>query len=122
MDCFNYAKWLCLVCISILETNFVLPEKFLVLFAAMLHSKKVSPSNHDGFRKRYLLLLLLLISGLQPNPGPDIATCSTPSEFRERSGLGIIHLNIRSLLLKTDMLHIWAKSTDADIIVPHTTI
>jgi len=44
------------------------------------------------------------------------ATCSISFEFRERSGLGIIHLNIRSLLPKIDMLRIWAKSSDADII------
>ena len=48
VDCLNYAKWLCLVCISILETNFGLSEKSLVLFAAMFHSKNVSPTNHLG--------------------------------------------------------------------------
>lgn len=63
------------------------------------------------------MLLLLLFSGIQPNPGPVIASCNTPTEFKDRSGLGIIHLHICSLLPKIDMLHIWAKSTNADVIV-----
>lgn len=78
------------------------------------HLRKVSLSNHNGLRKQYLLLLSLLISGLQPD-GPAIAIWYT--EFQERSGLGIIHVTIRSLLPQIDMLCIWAKSTNADVII-----
>lgn len=69
-------------------------------------------------RKKCLIFLLLLLSGnIELNPGPDINCLSTPIEFKSRSGLGVIHLNVRSLLPKLDLAKIWAKSTDADILV-----
>jgi len=63
--------------------------------------------------------LLLLISGnVQPNPGPDsVISFNTPDDFKSRAGLGFIHLNVRSMLAKMDMIRIWALSTDADLIV-----
>lgn len=69
--------------------------------------------------QRALIVLLLLISGnVQPNPGPDVVTSfNTSADFKSRTGLGNVHLNVRSLLTKLDMLLIWADTTDADIMV-----
>jgi len=57
-------------------------------------------------KKRCLVFLLLLLSGnVQPNPGPPSSSSSSsqiaiPADFKSRSGLGFIHLNVRSLLPK----------------------
>ena len=69
--------------------------------------------------KKCLIILVLLMSGnVQSNPGPDIPTCfDTPADFKERSGLGFLHLKVCSLVSKMDMMNIWAHSTDADIIM-----
>ena len=42
---------------------------------------------------------------------------NTPTEFKTRSGPGFIHLNVRSMIAKMDMIRIWAHTTDADVIV-----
>ena len=69
-------------------------------------------------KQRWLIVLLLLISGnVQPNPGPELQCIQMPSDCKSLSGLNIIHLNVRSLLSKMDMISIWVKSTDADIVV-----
>ena len=71
-------------------------------------------------RKRCLVFLLLLLSGnVQPNPGPPSSSSqiATPADFKSRSGLGFVHLNVRSLLSKLDFVRLWASSTDADVIV-----
>lgn len=70
-------------------------------------------------KRRCLIVLLLLMSGnVLSNPGPYVATnFTTPADLKSRSGLGFIHLNIRSLLPKLDMVYIWAKNTNADVIV-----
>ncbi len=49
-----------------------------------------------------------MISGnVQPNPGPDVVTSfNTLADFKSRTGLGIVHLNVHSLLTKLDMLRI----------------
>lgn len=54
-----------------------------------------------------------------PNPGPltSLKCLPTPSDFKNRTGLGLIHLNVRSLLPKVDMIKIWINSTNADIMV-----
>lgn len=56
---------------------------------------------------------------VQPNPGPvtDIISLQTPADFLKRSGIGFVHINVRSLLPKTDMVRIWTKSTNVDIMV-----
>lgn len=67
-----------------------------------------------------MILLLLMLSGnVQPNPGPatSMQRLPTQSEFKSRTGLGFIHLNVRSLVPKTDMIKIWVNTTDADIMV-----
>lgn len=73
---------------------------------------------------RCLIMLLLMLSGnVQPNPGPvlgllnNLQSVATPSDFKSRHGLGFIHLNVRSLVPKMDMIRIWANTTNADIIV-----
>lgn len=69
--------------------------------------------------QKCLIILSLLMSGnVQSDPGPDIPTGSdTPADFKERSGFSFLHLNVRSLVSKMDMMNIWAHSTDDDIIV-----
>ena len=53
------------------------------------------------------MLLLLLSGNVESNPGPETpGKCLTPTDFKSRSGLGIIHINVRSLLLKLDMIKI----------------
>ncbi len=48
--------------------------------------------------------MLLMSGNVSPNPGPHIASnFTTPVELRSRSGLGFIHLNVRSLLSKLDI-------------------
>ena len=55
---------------------------------------------------------------MQPNPGPDSAlSFNTPADFKLRTGLDFIHLNVRSMIAKMDMIRIWAYSTNADVIV-----
>ena len=69
-------------------------------------------------RKGCLFFCLLLLSGnVQPNPGPPSSSSqiASPADFKARSGLGFIHLNVRSLLVKLDFVRIWASSTDADV-------
>jgi len=40
-----------------------------------------------------------------------------PADFKSRSGLGFIHMNVRSLLPKLDLVRILAENTSADVIV-----
>lgn len=65
------------------------------------------------------MLMLLMSGNVQPNPGPvsDVTSLQTPADFLNRSGIGFVHMNVRSLLPKIDMVRIWAKSTNADIMV-----
>ena len=67
-----------------------------------------------------VIMLMLLSSGnVQPNPGPvsDTTCLDTPNDFKNRSGAGFIHINVRSLLPKIDMVKIWANTTNADVLV-----
>ncbi len=71
-------------------------------------------------RKSFIVLMLLISGNVLPNPGPYNRCApifTTPTELKSRSGLGFIHVNIRSLLPKLDMVHIWARNTNADIII-----
>jgi len=72
-------------------------------------------------KQRCLIIMLLIICGdVQPNPGPvdiDSKIFNILSDFKNMSELGAIQLNIQSMLPKTDSLRIWAKSTNADIII-----
>jgi len=40
-----------------------------------------------------------------------------PADFKSRSGLGFIHMNVRSPLPKLDLVRILAENTSADVIV-----
>ncbi len=40
-----------------------------------------------------IVLLLMISSDVQSNPGPDLACIQTLADFSARSGLGIIYLN-----------------------------
>ncbi len=72
-------------------------------------------------RRKSLIVLMLLISGnVLPNPGPYnrcVPIYTTPTELRSRSGLVLIHVNVRNLLPKLDMVNIWARNTNADVII-----
>lgn len=58
-----------------------------------------------------------MAGNINPNPGPVGNCLSTPLEFSDRSGLGVLHLNVRSLMPKVDHVKIWAKMTKTDILV-----
>ena len=69
---------------------------------------------------RYIVMLLLLVSGkVQPNPGPvdTIQSLPNPYDFKNRAGFGLLYVNVRSLFPKIDMIRIWAKTINADIMV-----
>ena len=51
------------------------------------------------------------------NPGPSLKNISTPDELKVRSGLGILHLDVRSLLPKIDTVKILVQTTEPDILV-----
>lgn len=69
--------------------------------------------------KCVITLMLLMSGNVQPNPGPvtDMISLQTPADFLKRSGIGFVHINVRSLLPKMDMVRIWAKSINVDIMV-----
>uniref|UniRef100_A0A8C5N2E5 Reverse transcriptase domain-containing protein n=1 Tax=Gouania willdenowi TaxID=441366 RepID=A0A8C5N2E5_GOUWI len=72
-------------------------------------------------KQRLLIALLLLLSGnVQPNPGPELLCSQTPADFKSLPGLKYVHLNVRSLLPKMDMVRIWVKSTGADVVISET--
>lgn len=68
------------------------------------HSFHQPASTHSVRRKCFIFLLLLLSGNIELNPGPDINCLDTPSDFKSRSGLGVFHLNVRSLLPKLDLV------------------
>jgi len=108
------------LCLAVLKSFTLSSDNDLMLFFNSLHTKN-AVSLGATMRQRCLIIMLLIICGdVQPNPGPvdiDSKICNTPADFKNRSGLGIIHLNMRSMLPKIDSLRIWAKSTDVDIII-----
>lgn len=79
--------------------------------------QSVLPCSKLSEKKCIIILLLVLSANVEPNPGPDFNCLSTPCDFKDRSELGVIHLNVRSLLPKLDSVKIWAKSSDAKILV-----
>lgn len=53
-------------------------------------------------------MLLILSGNVQPNSCPTkLSQTDTPAEFKRRSGLGIIQLNVCSLFAKINLIHIW---------------
>lgn len=99
----------------------ILPKKSLMFVnmtedTSFPHGDQRSSPLLKQARKRFLVVLLLLMAGLSPNPGP-IGTIATPLDFSNRTGLGIVHLNACSLLPKMDRIKIWASTTKTDILV-----
>lgn len=97
-----------LVCLS---SVMALQDNFTISISAHWNIKTVETNSKDNiksFRQRCLIILLLLISGnVQPNPGPvsdSASSLETPADFKSRCGLGFIHLNVRSLISKMDMV------------------
>lgn len=73
---------------------------------------------------RFLILLLLLISGnVKSNPGPELPVIDslshllTPLEFSSRHGLGFLHVNARSLIPKLDLFNTWFLTAKPDVVV-----
>ena len=84
------------------------------LFLSILSSDEKSSCNVNPkvAKLRCMILLLLMLSGnVETNPGPGLDCAQTPADFSSRSGLGIIHLNVRSLLPKIDFVRIWAQTS-----------
>lgn len=97
-----------------LHTYFICP--FNGGFSSGSTYQSIEPKSK--LKQRLLIVLLLLLSGnVQPNPGPELQYSQTPSDFKIMSGVKYIHLNVRSLLPKMDMVKIWVKSTDADVVI-----
>lgn len=101
-------------CIFVLKRCFTSTE---ITLDIMKPNTTVNGSSHNMKRRIFILLLLLLSGNVQPNPGPVLNNITTPEVFRARTGLGLIHLNIRSLLPKLDAVKIWIESTNADILI-----
>lgn len=107
--------------LTYLENLKVLNDLFVGSLAATNNTCPVKFSRSE--KLKCIVVLLLLISGnVQPNPGPTTNAqqgLSTPADLKNSSGLGLMHINVRSLLSKSkmDMVRIWASMTDADVIV-----
>lgn len=83
-------------------------------------SKKITHRFYYKQTFKCVITLLLLISGnVDSNPGPvrSMECLQTPADFLNRSGIGFVHMNVRSLLPKIDLVRIWAMSTNADVMV-----
>lgn len=52
-----------------------------------------------------------------PGPIPPSISLSTPSDFKERNGLGLLHMNVRSLVPKIDLVRVSVATSDPDILV-----
>ena len=106
-----------LMCCYALKSCFIVPTDALV-FSIHCSDAYLKCNSIKMFRIRCMIMPVLMISGdVQSNPGPDSDCIQTAADFNARSGLGIIHLNVRSLLPKIDFVRVWAQTTNADIIV-----
>lgn len=111
--------WICIgICLN-METFFALYNlSFSINDRHCLVSAYDRSASKYTVKCRLIITLLLLLSGnVQPNPGPCLQCVLTPAEFKSMPGLKIVHLNVRSLLPKMDMVRIWIESTDADIVI-----
>lgn len=105
--------------IMVVQENFVVtPGSSLICFFFLRVLKNEGKLSRKSNLQSALIVLLLLISGnVQPNPGPDVVTSFNTPTDKSSTGLRIVHLNVRSIFTKFDMLRIWADPTDADIMV-----
>lgn len=102
----------------------LLISNFLNNYSTVQHGSSSHLSASDCAEKHTVksIVLLLLSGKVQPNPGPDLLqTIYSPCNFKNRSGLGIMHFNVRSLLPKMDMLRLRVDETDMDIMVSSET-
>lgn len=91
-------------------------KDYFVVMNRILIPNAYNDSGCTPRKRKCLVLILLLISGnVHPNPGPIINSLGTPEDFKSRTGLGFIHLNVCSLLPKMDLVRAWAIQTDADV-------
>lgn len=90
-----------LVCLSSLMTLY---DNSTTVSCVLHDDSHFKSRSNESYKKsikiKCLIALLLLMSGnVQPNPGPDTPICfNTQADFKERSGLGFFHLNVRSLV------------------------
>ena len=58
-------------------------------------------------------------SHLRPGPAHSAQTLHSQADFisHKQKGLGVIHMNVRSLVSKLDYIKVWAQQTNADIFV-----
>ena len=113
---------------------FILLQQFTVSclpIPAKLSMKQNSTTQKEclGFAfRRIVIILMLFISGnIHPNPGPDTAIHAVPtaihavpnltfSDFCDRTCMGFLHINIRSLLPKLDLLNSWVHTVTPDVL------
>lgn len=84
------------------------------------HRRRLPPSRQHRYPTRtavWMIFLLLLSGNIHPNPGPELTQLQTPVELKDSSGLRFIHANVRSLIGKIDVIRLWPKLTECDIMV-----
>jgi len=107
--------------------SFILLQQFTVSclpLPAKLSMKQNSTTQKACFGfafRRIVIILMLFISGnIHPNPGPDTASHAVPklafSDFCDRTCMGFLHINIRSLLPKLDLLSSWVHTVTPDVL------
>lgn len=123
----DISKWLLMAeeslhsyCLLILREHFTITAASPIVI--ILSSSLMTDLKGCNTKHKFLVVLLLLLSGnVETNPGPDTpAQCLTPADFKSRSDLEIIHINVRSLLSKLDMIKIWINSTNGDVVLSET--
>ena len=78
------------------------------------------PRHHPQFSKRTVIASNLIYIPPQPimtAPLPMLSIPLSPDTFKNRKGLGIIHLNIRSVLPKMDYIKTLVYQTDPDLLI-----
>lgn len=66
------------------------------------------------------LIPINLFSNVSTSNLPLLAPLQTsycPSDFKTRQGLGLMHINVRSIIPKLDMLDLWVNDSKPDILV-----
>ncbi len=58
--------------------------------------------------KCFILLLLILLVNIQPNPSPAQDNIGTPDEFRGRAGLSVSQINAQ-ISQKMNFVKIWTQ-------------
>ena len=73
-----------------------------------------------AFRRIVIILMLFISGNIHPNPGPASAMHAVPNlafnDFCDRTCMGFLHVNIRSLLPKLDLLKTWVHTVTPDVL------